>query len=91
MKEVEKSIKWAEKEVLRAREIAQAKSKITFDADQYDEQFEIGEAVRLYKDIPARRDPRTGEMHASKLQLKTLPIMQEFAGTDIANDGENDG
>ena len=70
VKEVEKSIKWAEKEVLRAREIAQAKSKITFDADQYDEQFEIGEAVRLYKDIPARRDPRTGEMHASKLQLK---------------------
>ena len=26
--------------------------------------------VRLYKDIPARRDPRTGELHASKLQLK---------------------
>ena len=43
-KEMEKSAKWAEKEVLRAREVAQAKSKITFDADQYDEQFEIGEA-----------------------------------------------
>jgi len=37
--------------------------------------------------MPPKRKPTK----SNKLQLKTLPIMQEFAGTDIANDGENDG
>ena len=37
--------------------------------------------------MPPKRKPKK----PNKLQLKTLPIMQEFAATDIANDGENDG
>ena len=58
----QKNIDWAEKEVLRAREATMTKTKEAFDADQVEERFEAGETVRLYKDVPARRDPQTGEL-----------------------------
>ena len=35
--------------------------------------------------------PKRNPKKLNKLQLKTLAIMQEFAATDIAEDGENDG
>ena len=69
-KKVQEAMEWAKKEVLRARETAAVKRKETFDATHIDERFDDGERVRLYKDVPARRDPRTGELQASKLQLK---------------------
>ena len=37
--------------------------------------------------MPPKRNPKK----LNKLQLKTLAILQEFAGTDIAEAGENDG
>ena len=35
--------------------------------------------------------PKRNPKKLNKLQFKTLAIMQEFAATDIAEDGENDG
>ena len=35
--------------------------------------------------------PKLNPKKLNKLQFKTLAIMQEFAATDIAEDGENDG
>lgn len=35
--------------------------------------------------------PKRNPKKLNKLQLKTMAIMQEFAATDIADDGENDG
>ena len=35
--------------------------------------------------------PKRNPKKLNKLQFKTLAIVQEFAATDIAEDGENDG